>query len=82
MQYRLKFIDSIEQTVRELKIEADDDDAAIGYSSRQSILFEMHVELWCRDNLVVRTTPMTARLYLSDDHVPCLSDHKATAIGC
>ena len=66
MQYRLKFIDSIEQTVRELKIEADDEEAAIGYSSRQSVLFDMHVELWRGEDFIVRTTPMTARLYLFD----------------
>jgi hypothetical protein len=79
MQYQLKFINSIEQTVRELKFEADDEDAAIDYSSRQSILFDMHVELWRGEDLIVRTTPMTARLYLPDDRVPRLSGHKASA---
>jgi len=66
MQYRLKFINSVEQVLRELKIEADDEEAAIRYASRQSISFDMHVELWCGDNFIVRTTPMTARLYLPD----------------
>jgi hypothetical protein len=79
MQYRLRFINSIEYTVRELNIEADDDDAAIGYSSRQSICFDMPVELWREENLIVRTTPLTARLYLPDDRVPRQSDHKASA---
>ena len=81
MQYRLKFINSFEHTVRELRIEADDDDAAIGYGSRQSILFDMPVELWRGDNLIVRTTAMTARLYLPDDAVLRQSDHKAMAGG-
>jgi hypothetical protein len=81
MQYRLKFINSVEQTVRELKIEADDDDVAIRYSSRQSICFDMHVELWCEEGLIVRTTPMTARLYLPDDAVPRPADNNASAGG-
>jgi len=67
MQYRLKFIDSFEDTVRALNIEAADDDSTIYYSSTQSIYFNMPVELWCEDNLVVRMTPMTARLYLPED---------------
>jgi hypothetical protein len=81
MQYQLRLINSIEQTVRELKIEADDEDAAIDYSSRQSILFDMHVELWREKDLIVRTTPMTARLYLPDNGVPRPSDQKAIASG-
>ena len=50
MHYRLKFIDSFEDTVRALNIEAADDDSAIYYSSTQSIYFNMPVELWCEDN--------------------------------
>src|SRR5580765_960247 len=60
-------LDSFEDTVRALNIEAGDDDAAIYYSSMQSIYFDMPVELWCEDNLVVRMTPMTARLYFPED---------------
>jgi hypothetical protein len=81
MQYRLRFINSIEYTIRELNIEADDDDTAIGYSSRQSICFDMPVELWREENLIVRTTPLTARLYLPDDRVPHLLAHKQSASG-
>ena len=66
MNYRLKFIDSFEQTVRALNIDADDEDAAVSYSCVQSIEFDMAVELWREDNLVTRMTPMTARLYLPD----------------
>jgi len=66
MNYRLKFIDSFEQTVRALNIDADDDDAALSYSCAQSIAFGMAVELWRDDSLVTRMTPMTARLYLPD----------------
>ena len=66
MQYRLKFIDPVEQTVRELKVDTDGDDTAIAYSSKQSICFDMPVELWREDELVVRTTPLTALLYLAD----------------
>src|SRR4051794_18095713 len=51
MQYRLRFMDSIEQTVRELRIETDSDDTAINYSSTQSICFNMPVELWRADEL-------------------------------
>ena len=67
MQYRLRFIDSIGQTVRELRIETDSDDTAINYSSNQSICFNMPVELWRADELVARTTPMTAQLYLDEE---------------
>jgi hypothetical protein len=66
MKYRLKFIDSFEATVRALNIEAADDDAAISYCCAQAIYFDMPIELWRADDLVVRTTPMTARLYLPD----------------
>jgi len=66
MQYRLKFIDSFEATVRALNIDAADDDSAISYCCAQSIYFDMPIELWRADDLVLRTTPMTARLYLPD----------------
>jgi hypothetical protein len=72
MKFRLKFINSVGQIVRELNIEADDDDAATDYISNQSIYFNMAVELWRANEFVVRMTPMTARLYLPTEGVPYL----------
>jgi hypothetical protein len=66
MQGRLKFIDSFKGKIRALNIEAADDDSAISYCCAQSIYFDMPIELWRADDLVLRTTPMTARLYLPD----------------
>jgi len=64
--YLLKFLDSQERAVRELKIEADDEQSAITYSCEQSVRFGMAVELCCEDMSILRVTPMTARLYLPD----------------
>jgi hypothetical protein len=64
MHYRLKFIDSAERTVRELNVEAESDDSAIGYTCQQSIHSNMALELWRDGELVERMTPMTARLHL------------------
>ena len=81
MQYRLKFIDSWEQTVREMNFEAESDDSAIGYISQQSIHSNMAVECWREDSLVARTTPMTARLYLSEDGCSRLWGDEPSASG-
>jgi hypothetical protein len=72
MRYRLKFIDSSERTVRELNLDADDDNAAIAYACNQSILAGLAVELCDGDRRVLRVTPMTARLYLPDRGAPRL----------
>jgi hypothetical protein len=67
MRYRLKFINSREEIVRELDIEASDDASAIQYSCRQSVQLDMAVELCDGARTVIRVTPMTARLHLLDD---------------
>jgi len=64
MHYHLKFINSREKTVRELNVEADNDDSAICYSHKQSFHFDMAVELWRENEVVSRTTPKRARLNL------------------
>jgi len=46
MRYALKFLDSSEEMVRALNIEATDHDSAISYSCAQSIYFDMPIELW------------------------------------
>ena len=66
MRYRLKFIDSEERTVRDVHIDAKDDDAAIFYACNECILSKLAVELCDGDRRVLRVTPMTARLYLPD----------------
>jgi len=66
MRYRLRFIDSVERTVREMDIDADDDDAAIAHACNESILSKLAVQLCDGDRRVLRVTPMTARLYLPD----------------
>jgi hypothetical protein len=66
MRYALKFLDSSEEMVRALNIEATDHDSAISYSCAQSIYFDMPIELWRESDLIVRMTPMAARLYLPD----------------
>jgi hypothetical protein len=72
MQYRLKFLNSLEHAVRALDIEAPDDDAAIELSCMHCIRANMAVELCEGDRHVTRMTPMTARLYLPDDRIPRL----------
>jgi hypothetical protein len=67
MQYRLKFIDSAERTVRELNVEAESDDSAIDYACQQSLYSDMAVELWRDGELMERMTPLTARLYGCDE---------------
>jgi hypothetical protein len=67
MQYELKFVGSLNQTIRVLNVEAENDDSAIECTCRQSIYFRHDAELWQAGRLVSRLTPMTARLYLPDD---------------
>jgi hypothetical protein len=66
LRYRLKFLDSSEHEVRVLDIEAPDDDAAIQLGCMHCIKDNLAVELCHGDRRVLRVTPVTALLYLSD----------------
>ena len=65
--YQLEFIDTAEEVTRVLNIQAAGDDAAYAlcwdYASRS----RMTVELWDKARLVTRSTPIVARLSISDD---------------
>ena len=66
MKYRLKFLNDLEHVVREFDLEAPDDAAAMDLACRHSIRAGLAVEVCYEARSVVRVTPMTARLYLSD----------------
>lgn len=66
MRYRLKFIDALERAVHTIDIEAMDDDAAVELGCAHCVGADMPVELCDGDRHVMRVTPMTARLYLSE----------------
>jgi hypothetical protein len=72
MHYRLKFINSVERTVRDEDVDAPDDEAAIVHACNRSILYRMAIELCDGERPVIRVTPMTARLYLPDRSEPRL----------
>ncbi len=64
--YRLKFLDSEEHVIRDLDIQADDEETAIKYGCRQSVRSNMTTELCCDDMSMLRVTPMSAMLYLPE----------------
>ncbi len=66
VKYLLKFLDSQEQVVREIDVEADEEEDAIIYSCQRSVRSGMAIELREGNMTVIRVTPMTARLYLPD----------------
>jgi len=66
VKYLLKFLDSQERVVREIDVEADDEEIAIIHSCQQSVQFDLPIELLCGNMRILRVTPMTARLYLPD----------------
>jgi len=70
MRFRLKFLNSQEQLVREFDIEADDDDSAIRYTCEQSVGLNMIAALSRDQETVIRVTPMTARRFLLDNRNP------------
>src|SRR4051794_25672409 len=66
MLYRLKFIDALERAVLAIDIEATNDEAAVELGCAHCVGADMAVELCDGGRHVIRMTPMTARLYLSD----------------
>lgn len=66
MRYQLKFINSSEHIVRELNIDADDENAAINYACSQAILFASTVDLCDAERQVIRVTSTTARVYFGE----------------
>ncbi|HEY8698580.1 MAG TPA: hypothetical protein VIM02_13285 [Rhizomicrobium sp.] len=65
--YQLEFIDTAEQVTRVLDIEAAGDDAAYALCWSYANRSRMTVELWDKARLVTRSTPIVARLHVSDD---------------
>ena len=74
MLYHLKFIDALERAVLAIDIEAADDETAVELGCAHCVGADMAVELSDGDRHVMRMTPMTARLYLSNGPKPRLTE--------
>ena len=66
MKYQLKFFTSHGLATRVVDIDAPHDDAAIDRCCTQSVEANADVELWKSGSLIIRMTPLTARLYGCD----------------
>ena len=67
--YRLMFLDSVERAIRVMELEAANDDVAIDLICMHALGSNMPVELWQSDRMIIRMTPMTARLSMPDTEV-------------
>jgi|KBSMisStaDraftv2_1062788.scaffolds.fasta_scaffold71200_1 hypothetical protein len=67
VKYQLKFFTSDGRATRRLDIHAPDDDAAIHVCCIRSIEANADIELWKSGDLIIRMTPLTARLYGCDN---------------
>ena len=67
MVYQLKFIDRLDRVVLALDIEATDDEAAVELGCAHCVGADMDADIYDGERLIIRVTPMTARLYLTDN---------------
>jgi hypothetical protein len=66
VKYQLKFFTSAGRATRLLDVHLPDDDAAINLCCTQAVEANADVELWKSGDLIIRMTPLTARLYGCD----------------
>ena len=66
MTYKLKFIDDLDRAFVACQIEATDDEAAVELGRAHCVCADMTVDVWEANRLITRLTPVTARLYFSD----------------